>query len=442
MPFSASVFPGVALVPDGPIPNRRESRNRWVFLALTILIGGVSVGSSASGQTVSNEWLEVAVPSVDGRVRWGDVADAMADAIQLDKESVRGLLPDGEMNLSDGGVQLVLMGVNLMLGQRGSILMDVDAKGEPSIKLRLRIADEATKIESDGRAIRGPAPVTLTVDENWEAQTLTKPLVVCFHGLKSGPHVFSPLRDELRRAGYATATVSYDDRRSIADTAAMAADQCKAFFRSQVRTPSLALIGHSMGGLVTRQWAEDPKLADRHIVRLITIATPHGGSTLATMPPLIDLVTEGSLQPQDCVNLLLHLPSSPGIRDLEPGSPALANMNAWPRRSDVQYTCIAGTRCPVSAEDSQELRSMLRQLDQDGSFTRLIRPRILPLIQETDEWIEGKGDGAVSVSNAWIPGVKDHVEVPLAHSELIAPMANGSRNPVWQTILDRLGEER
>ncbi|MGB7328743.1 MAG: thioesterase domain-containing protein [Rubripirellula sp.] len=389
-------------------------------------------------------WLEVVVPSRDGRVRWSDVSDAMADSIRLDKESVRSMFPTGEINLADDSVMLMLLGANLVLGQRGSIAMTSDADGKPSIKLRVKIP------ESDSATNRGVsgnqrlADVTVSVDDDWVLRTATQPLAICLHGLKSSPEIFRALRDELRQAGYATASASYDDRRSIPESAKLISEKFETLFRNAKASPQLALIGHSMGGLVAREWTENPSLTNQTITTLITVASPHQGSNWATMPPLINLLADGTLEGQDFVNLLLHLPSSPGVRDLEPGSTFLRTLNGRPRRDDVRYTAIVGTHCPISTEESQELRSAIRQLDQAGSFTRLIRPRILPLLNDSDELTEGKGDGVVAVTSGMIPGVADTVLVPLAHSETIAPssaapLSAAKRNPAWQAILNRLG---
>ncbi|TWU57194.1 PGAP1-like alpha/beta domain-containing protein [Rubripirellula reticaptiva] len=399
-----------------------------------------TVGCAQPPTTIGDAgWLEMVVPSQNGRVRWSDVSEAMAESIRLDKESVRSMFPDGEINLADDSVMLMLLGANLVLGQRGSIAMTSDADGNRSIKLRVKIpeSDSATKLGALGT--QRLANVTINIDEDWALRTANKPLAICLHGLKSNPEIFGALRNELRQAGYATATVSYDDRRSIVESANLISNKCETLFRNARVKPRLALIGHSMGGLVAREWTENPALPNQRITTLITVASPHLGSNWATMPPLINLLADGTLEGRDLVNLLLHLPSSPGVRDLEPGSKMLETMNGRPRQNNVRYTAIVGTHCPINAEESRELRSAIRQLDQAESFTRLIRPRILPLLNDCDELIEGKGDGVVAVSSGMIPGVADTVLVPLAHSEMIARLPAGKPNPVWQLILDRLG---
>ena len=95
------------------------------------------------------------------------------------------------------------------------------------------------------------------------------------------------------------------------------------------------------------------------------------------------------------------------------------------------------TGSPLDSRDLEALQQTLRELDQEGSLVRLIRPRIQPLLASFDELVAGKGDGAVAVARATIPGVHDIVTVDRSHGELLSPPTRDATQPVWQAILPR-----
>ena len=121
-----------------------------------------------------------------------------------------------------------------------------------------------------------------------------------------------------------------------------------------------------------------------------------------------------------------------------PGSPFLKQLAERPLRDDVRYTTILGTGSPLDQQELVRLQQALRELDQEGSLVRLIRPRIQPLLESFDELVSGKGDGAVAAARATIPGVDDIVIVNRSHGELLSSPARGETQPVWQAILTRI----
>ena len=198
-----------------------------------------------------------------------------------------------------------------------------------------------------------------------------------------------------------TAAVSYDDEQSIAESARQLSAITDELFAGEDRNrPKIALVGHSMGGLVAREWTENKELKSDRISTLITIASPHGGSNWATMPPLLDLVWKGDFDKTDFVDVVLHQPSAAGLRDLIPGSKQLRTMASRPRRVDVKYTTIVGTGSPVSDSQTEKLSEILRSIDGRSRVFRLIRPRVQPLVDGLDELVRGKGDGVVRADHA------------------------------------------
>ena len=425
---------------------RSQPMRRMVFavlvsfsaIALVTPFAGAQVPDDSLPQAQSPSTLsdttpiELVVPTSEGRIVWKDVAGSLATALRLDAPTVERIFPTGSLDLRSSTTILVLFGIDVALGDAASISVIRNDDGDPALRLRC-----------DRNAIRFLAshhdsePAKIHLDDDWVPRSTGRPLVVCLHGLKSEPTRFDDLRDFLRHAGYATAAVSYDDHQSMAASAAQISHITKTALDG-THQPKLVLIGHSMGGLVAREWTENPDLRNQSIVGLITVGSPHRGSNWASLPPLLDFFAEGKVDSSDIVDVLLHQPSAPGMRELAPESAFLTKLQSRPRRGDVRYTAIVGTGSPVSETEVAKLRAALQRLDEKSTTLRLLRPRIQPLLQSFDELVRGKGDGVVAVDRATIEGVRDVVSVELSHIDFFRIKRNGAQQPVWDAILERL----
>ena len=108
-----------------------------------------------------------------------------------------------------------------------------------------------------------------------------RPLVLLVHGYGCNRGAWWWLRRRLEAAGYATATINLEP--PYADIAHFVTqlnrrieDVCTAAGCERVM-----LVGHSMGGLVARAYLA--RFGKRRVARLVTLATPHAGSTLARL---------------------------------------------------------------------------------------------------------------------------------------------------------------
>ncbi|MCG8648291.1 MAG: alpha/beta fold hydrolase [Pirellulales bacterium] len=377
--------------------------------------------------------VEVTIPAQDGRIVWKEVAASLAESLSLDAASVERALPHGSWEVRSEYLLLTSLGVNLL--SRDRIKIDVVRDEHDQRALRLRCNRNWLKASR----LRSQRPIVMMLDEDWAARSRQHPLVVLIHGLRSRPEAFDGLRDYLREAGYATLTVGYDDRQSIASTAQQVSELVKAQIGDHAnQNPPLALVGHSLGGLIAREWTEKDELYDRRIVSLITLGSPHLGSHWASMPPLLDLVSKEKFDRHDLVDVLLHQPSDGSLLDLAPGSTQLETMSARPRRPGVAYTTIAGTDSPLNKAQAERIGKMLRSLDSRSKTFHLFQPRLKPLLAGMDEFVSGRGDGAVAVDHAVIEDVNDVVLLDLSHGALIRPAAGRQTNPAWKVVLDRL----
>lgn len=412
------------------------------LLLVFLLISPNSVFAQMKPDPLSNNtassntsMIEVAVPIINNRIVWADVATEIAEQVKLDRELIAKMFPKGSLDLSSPTTVLALVGIDLALGDAMSIHVSKDRLGESTLNLRCDrhalgwIKPKQKRVE-----------VECLIDNDWQQRTGPLPLVVCLHGLKSNPARFDAFRAFLRREGYATAAIRYDDNDAIAESARRVSDAVSEKLSHAPEKPSIVLVGHSMGGLVAREWTENilyarDGLTGESIVGLITVGTPHQGSNWAAMPPLLDLFALDDFDASDIIDVLLHQPSAPGLRDLIPGSELLTQMNARPRRTDVRYLCIAGEGSPLSEVEVNRLREVLLDLDRQNGFVRAIRPRIEPLLGSFSELIRGKGDGVVSVSSATLPDSGPPVVVDRSHIDFFNPTLH---QPVWQAIAKQL----
>lgn len=418
------------MVPFGP---PRLALSFLLFLPLVAEVGAQIDEVKPPVPSPQNDHVELLIRATDGRIAWREVAGSLAESLSLDVKTVENVLPRGSIPMHSELFKLAASGVRLATRNKIAIKVVHDANEEPALVVRC------------DRSLFGvkPAapfdPPTIDVDNDWDMRSDGRPIVVCIHGMQSEPGVWDPMRDFFREAGFATASIGYDDAQSIAESARQAATITTQFFDdADVDTkPRLALVGHSMGGLVAREWTENGSLPNDRISHLFTIASPHQGSSWASMPPLLDLVSKGEFDLRDVVDVVTHQPSAASLRELEPGSEFLRSLAERDRRADVRYATMAGTGSPISESRVEKIGTRLRSVDNKSRIFRLLSPRIQPLVDGFDELMRGKGDGVVAADRAVIEGVVDSSEFDLSHGEIIRP-TTGTEQPVWAAILKRL----
>lgn len=117
--------------------------------------------------------------------------------------------------------------------------------------------------------------------------------VVFVHGFMAHGRVFGPMREHVARAcDVSTLEVSYGPFERFETVA----ERVHAAVASAPPGPVI-LVGHSLGGLLSR-WCLQELGGDARIERIVTLASPHAGTTAANVPfgPLTRAIRPGSVQ--------------------------------------------------------------------------------------------------------------------------------------------------
>jgi pimeloyl-ACP methyl ester carboxylesterase len=116
--------------------------------------------------------------------------------------------------------------------------------------------------------------------------------VVFVHGWGAAGAVFEPMRAHVeRRLGLPTVDFTYRSSSSFTHITS----ELAVLLDGLAEGCRLDLVGHSLGGLLSRWYAQEMNGA-RHVARIVTLATPHAGTASARMAigPLRSVLLPGS----------------------------------------------------------------------------------------------------------------------------------------------------
>jgi pimeloyl-ACP methyl ester carboxylesterase len=260
----------------------------------------------------------------------------------------------------------------------------------------------------------------LRLDDNWQEaadKAPNLPLVVLIHGFNSTPARNAAILAPIRGAGFPSAVFTYPNDSDISESAACLSRALKGFAAAHPER-RVALVTHSMGGLVARAAVEDAKLDPGNVTRLVMIAPPTHGSMFAHVSFGTDLwehwLTRRDGSPwrrwRDSVVDGLGEASD----ELVPGSPFLTQLNSQPRNPRIRYAIFLGTQAALSERDFKVVRWMLgktMRVEHVGRYAESVDK----VVEDMDELVDGKGDGVVALKRGRLEGVDDVVLLPFDH---------------------------
>lgn len=254
-------------------------------------------------------------------------------------------------------------------------------------------------------------------DPNWQSAPGDRRRVALVHGFNSGPSSLQPLAAALRRRGHPCAMVCYPNDQSIDRTAKRVARELRPLLGKLQGAP-VALLTHSMGGLVARRIVEDKRLDLGNVDRLMMIAPPNHGSSLARIAAGTDLYEHLLLAEAPARKTGFYHSFDDGVgeavHDMKPGSRFLTRLNTRQRNPRVAYTIILGNRGRFTDLQLEAARRTVAAAS-NHRWTRQISPHLNGLLDECDELLAGRGDGAVSVARGKLAGVDDVHILPGTH---------------------------
>lgn len=204
----------------------------------------------------------------------------------------------------------------------------------------------------------------------------------------------------------------------------------------------IALVTHSMGGLVARAMLEK-KLAGCQnclgVHQLVMVCPPNHGSSFAEYAGVLEgaEIVQRIVQRKTGRKLLAAvldgLNEAPS--DLMPGSDFLVELNKAQRNKLVRYSIIAGDAGfvdPLVVEAGNELLSLLDNAERIAA----IKDRALKLLN-SPEFQKGTGDGVVEIQSAKLEGVTDFQLEAINHldwGELDKPSGQAVLNEIVRRI--------
>ncbi|MFW5883759.1 MAG: esterase/lipase family protein [Verrucomicrobiota bacterium] len=126
--------------------------------------------------------------------------------------------------------------------------------------------------------------------------------VLLVHGIFNTGYIFRKMAPRLREAGFDARTIDLIPPDGSAGLDALSR-QVAAYVEEHFRTRPFALVGFSMGGLVSRAYLQNLKRPESDCRSFVSISTPHQGS------------------------LLGYTLRNQGAREMRPGSPWLQRLN-------------------------------------------------------------------------------------------------------------------
>jgi len=254
-----------------------------------------------------------------------------------------------------------------------------------------------------------------------------------FPGITTGPppRSLKTIFHDLRAEDYPV--ITWSQKRPVGPLEAAASELSGIVpVAKKLSLNGIILIGHSRGGLIARRYLTEN---DGMIKGLITISTPHSGSSIARLAeyisPIISAISPflktnaSSSRLGTASKRVMDFLSSPGVRELLPDSGLF---------KDIPDQKLKGVFCMTVGGTSPSLVRVYRwkweTLREDSLIRWILAPekifslpdileRIMPEALIPREIRPGFGDGLVTAESSKISWCDNHYTFPCNHAEIL-----------------------
>lgn len=427
---------------------------QWILAALMLVNLASCLSHAAIAEdariTVLRDWeagtRTVTIVAEGGQLRWIDVLRGLAQLSDLDPSAIQDEFAARTLDLGQSRTRWGLRAVSAAVPDVKLRIVPDAVRQNWVLSIRLETRELRDKVRRLKARLRdewtGPSTAYgLRFDEGWDLLPPNRPLVVLIHGYSAGPSALQGLQGELRHRGWPLAVFTYPNDGPLGESAELLSGELQEV-RTQYPTRTVAIVAHSLGGLVARAVVEDSELDPGNVAQLILVATPNHGSQWAVLPGGLDwweylhTPPPGTLQERFLASIADGLDEARG--DVRPESDFLRALNARPRNPRVGYSLILGTAAPFEAQDMRRLRGVILREIRAHRAGRLLAPRIERFFDGLTEIERGQGDGVVAVERGRLEGVADTLLLPMTHSDLTRDLNHPHRRALRDAILERL----
>lgn len=278
-----------------------------------------------------------------------------------------------------------------------------------------------------------------------EGVDLGRDAVVLVHGLDDPGKVWQNLSPALVEEGYNVWLMEYPNDQPVIESTRLFFEELKQLKQQKIDT--IAIVAHSMGGLVSRELLTSPAIAyeaaaaDGQVPRvkvLIMVGTPNHGSQLArfrVLAELRDYFTRFTNGQGTWLGFILDGAGEAKI-DLLPDSRFLSELNSRPNPEKVKMSIIAGVSSPWS---DSEISAILESVEQ--KIPSLGHDDFEAIKDYLVAMTNGLGDGLVTVESTRLEGVP-HTIVSGTHLTMIRNLTENSPRvpPAVPVIIGQLSE--
>lgn len=309
------------------------------------------------------------------------------------------------------------------------------AETHPDLERDLRVTAQA-QLEAWLPEVVSPEPGRIGFTPASGEQADGAAQVILIHGLDEPGGIWDEMALALAEAGLVAWEFRYPNDQAIAQSADLLAAHW-----SRLTSEAIYLVGHSMGGLVIRDFvsrhrhpvSQSPAVGGPVVGGVVMIGTPNQGSEWARLRAWLEIREWLADLPEGRASLFSGLRDGTGAAklDLRPDSRFLSDLNrrSWP--DEVPVLILGG----LLTEPTEDMMDGLERIADDLGLDDA-----QPLVEKW--WRDagqGIGDGAVPVESLAFEGAPGPVLLPASHRGLVLTLPWSDQvPPAIQPTIDQI----